>query len=211
MALQGLHFYLHGLKFSGSRNPKGRGAVFRKAVLIFWQIYDNLFSCLYWLQWVFSLLIVYFFNQAGSLQVEVTQPRMRAGGWNEVTQLQQCTVAEGLSHSQLQPLETLVFRKKRNPQIPEEGSAREEEQSAQGLAWWLVLLVRVGREGGRVLCARLSCETLGNAFPIRKHSFALCGCFLYTPSGGTTVSSKQVQYYSQHGHAWFPFFPFQGN
>lgn len=55
---------------------------------------------------------------------------------NKMSQLEQCTVAEGLACSQLQPLETLVFRKKkkRNSQIPEEGGAREEEQSAQGLA-----------------------------------------------------------------------------
>lgn len=38
---------------------------------------------------------------------------------------------------------------------------------------WLGLVVWVG--------ARVSCETLRNIFPIGKHPFALCGCFLYTP------------------------------
>lgn len=52
---------------------------------------------------------------------------------NEVAQPEQCTVAEGLSHSQLQQVESLVLKKKRTPQIPEEGIAREEEQSAQVL------------------------------------------------------------------------------
>lgn len=65
------------------------------------------------------------------------------------SQLQQCTVAEGLACSQLQPLETLVFRKKekRNPQILEEGGAREEEQSAQGLAGFSGVGWKSGRKG----------------------------------------------------------------
>ena len=75
----------------------------------------------------------------------------------------------------------------------------------------MVLVVWVGRAEGRVLCARLRCEALGNAFPIGKYSFSLCGCFLYTPSGMSTVASEQVQYYSQRSHAWFPFYLFYGN
>lgn len=34
---------------------------------------------------------------------------------NEVAQPEQCTVAEGLSHSQLQQVESLVLKKKKNP------------------------------------------------------------------------------------------------
>lgn len=37
-------------------------------------------------------------------------PWIRAGVCNEVAEPQPCIVAEGLSHSQLQSLETLVFR-----------------------------------------------------------------------------------------------------
>lgn len=96
---------------------------------------------------------------------------MRAEVANKVSQLQQCTVAEGLAPSQLQPLETLVFRKKKETPKFQKEVVQERRNRVQ--RDWLGLVVWVG--------ARVSCETLRNIFPIGKHPFALCGCFLYTP------------------------------
>lgn len=47
-------------------------------------------------------------------------PWIRTGDWNEVAQPQQCTVTEGLTSSQLQPLETVVFRKKKKKRVTSE-------------------------------------------------------------------------------------------
>lgn len=127
MVLQGLHFYLHGLKFSGSGDPKG-GEQFSGRLSSFSQRYKPIFFHAFIDYSRYSLCSLFTSSTKldpcripGSGQgVEMKWHSRSSAQWLEDWPVHSCSLLKLLSSEE------------RNPQIPEEGSAREE-QSAQGL------------------------------------------------------------------------------